>query len=275
MKKILMFAVAWTLPLLFSCNKDKDNDNGSSSIPSGGSFDFAATYGNTNMWASFNGDNSFVAGKLNSPLMDTKADFSTSLMWGTYTYENGTYTMLIKNTTDLWGTLKVLGGDQVEVNIPGKEGYQGTITVQITKPSVNDSQRAANHTWKPESLTLVYRGMTYNSTNGVVDLNAFEDWALKNKLIDKKILEDNMVMQKVIFTDSKCFILFANTEELVSEITTSDLANFTMDGITGSSAWVPFLEGQASIGFTNGKCVFSVAGKYQDEPASAILTLGL
>ena len=274
MKKILLYAVALALPLLFSCNKDKNNDNGSASVPTGGSFNNAGTYGNDQMWASFNADNTFLAGQ-NVP----RVGFACKLMWGTYTYADGTYTMYKNNTQEQWGTLKVLGGNMVEVQIPGEIDDPMKIEVQISKPSVNDNQRAANHTWKPESLTLVYRGVSFSSANGVVDLNAFEDWAVKQGFIKEsdKIFDPNMVMQKVILSDSKCCVLFANGEEFAAEITTSDLANFQMTGMTldGNSAWVPFLEGQASIAFSNGKCILSVKGTYQEESAEAVMTFCL
>ncbi len=268
MKKILLFAVALALPLLYSCNKDKNNDPGSSSIATGESFSTAATFENEDMWASFNGDNTFTAG------IKAKAEYN--VIWGTYSYENKIYTLYpVSKGVTPYGTIEDLGNGKVKVNISGMTDQ--VIEVTVTKPSAgNDNQRAANHTWKFSSLTLVYGGATYNCADG--DLNKFEQWAVEQKLIEKKTFKDNMVIAGVFVSDSKLGIAFANDEKYVATFDSkADLASFALNqvAIKGSVGDLSFFEGQASIAFTWSKCVISITGKANGKNTSVILTLAL
>ena len=268
MKKILLFAVALALPLLFSCKKD-NKDAGSASIPTGASYSTAATFQGDGMWATFNGDKTFIAGKI-----ATKAS-PYEVIWGTYTFENNVYTMYSEDTEIVWGTLEVLANNSVKVTLGKSEPI--TVTVVTTRPAAgNDNQRAANHTWKPVSLTLVYKAATFNSTNGV-DLNAFETWAKGLKLIEDPIFKDDMVMKKVIISDAMVSILFDNEQTFVGQIPdNADLAGFTMQQITVKNTDnLPLFQGKVSISFSNGMCVIGVNGTYQGEAASAVLTLSL
>ncbi|MBQ9597968.1 MAG: hypothetical protein IJR34_06950 [Bacteroidales bacterium] len=269
MKKILLFAVALALPLLFSCKKD-NKDAGSAGIPSGASYSTARTFQGDGMWATFNGDKTFVAGKI-----ATKDVSPYEVIWGTYTFENNVYTMYGEDTDVVWATLEVLDANTVKVTI-GKT-TPVNVPVSVTQPAAgNDNQRAASHTWKPVSLTLVYKAAAFNSTNGV-NLNAFEDWAVENKLVSNKIFDSNMVMKKVIISDAIVSILFDNGQTFVGHIPdNADLAGFTMQQITVKNTDnLPLFQGKVSISFSNGMCVIGVNGTYQGEDASAVLTLSL
>ena len=270
MKKILLFAVALALPLLFSCNKDKKADDpGSSSIPTGASFSNSVTYENEDLWITFNGDNNYIAGE------KTKATYE--IIWGTYKYANNVYTIYFRNTDQKLGTIEDLGNKKVYVKIPDKS-LDTEIPVEVTRPSAgNDSQRAANHTWKPVSLTLIYGALTYNSSNGV-NLNEFETWAVKNKILEKATLESNMLMQGVFVSDTKVGIIFANGKEYVADFSNSaDLASFdlTQLSIKGAQGDLSFLAGRASVSFSNGQCIIEIKSRYQGSSATAVLTLAL
>ena len=279
MKKILLFAVALALPLLFSCKKD-NKDAGSASIPTGASYSTARTFKGDGMWATFNGDKTFVAGKLgnvmnNTIVAGTKALAEYEVIWGTYTFENNVYTMYGEDTDVVWATLEVLDANNVKVKI-GKT-TPVNVPVVTTQPAAgNDNQRAASHTWKPVSLTLVYKAAAFNSTNGV-NLNAFEDWAIKNKLVSKSVFDPDMVMEKVIVSDAAVCIIFKNGQTFVGQIPdNADLAGFTMEQITVKNTDnLPLFQGKVSISFSNGMCVIGVNGTYQGEAASAVLTLSL
>ncbi len=267
MKKILLFAVALALPLLFSCKKDnKDN-----TIPTGASFASARTFQATGMWASFNGDKTFIAGTV-----PTKKMLEYQVMWGTYSFTNNVYTMFSEDTEVVWGTLEVLSDNSVKVTI-GKEEPFTVDNVEVTRPADgNESQRAASHTWKPVSLTLVYKSAAFNSTNGV-NLNAFEDWAVENKLVSNKIFDSNMVMKKVIVSDAMVSILFDNGQTFVGHIPAgADLASFKLKQVAVENTDdLLIFQGTTSISFSNGMCVIGVNGTYQGEDASAVLTLSL
>lgn len=270
MKKILMFAVALALPLLFSCNKDKKADDpGSSSIPTGASFSNAVTYENDDLWITFNGDNNYIAGE------KTKATYE--IIWGTYKYANNVYTIYYKNTDQELGTIKDLGNKKVYVKIPGKS-LDTEISVEVTRPSAgNDSQRAANHTWKPVSLTLIYGALTFNSSKGV-DLNEFENWAVQNEILRSKTFSEGMIMQNVFVSDTRIGIIFGNGKEYIAKFdSAADLANFTLSQVEIKDATGDFsiFEGNASVSFSNGKCVIEINGRYQGGSATAILTLSL
>ena len=270
MKKILLFAVALALPLLFSCNKDKNNDPGSASIPSGASFNNSVTFENDDMWITFNGDNNYVGGK-----KTTKVEFVWEVMWGKYTYANNIYTLYLGTSESPIGTITDLGNGKVHVKI---EAMDMDVDVNVTRPAAgNDSQRAANHTWKPVSLTLIYGALTFNSSNGV-DLNEFESWAVQNKILENTTFKKNMVMQNVFISDSKLGIVFANGDTYVAKFDSkADLANFTLSQVDIKNATGNFsiFEGNASVSFSNGQCVVEIKGRYQDNSATAILTLAL
>lgn len=272
MKKILLFAVALALPLLFACNKDKNADPGASGIPTGGTFSNAGSYLHSNMWVSFNGDGTYIAGS-KTPFKDIINDFY--IMWGGYEYADGVYTLYEKNTPSKLGTIKDLGKGKVWVKIGA---FDGEVPVTVSKPSgANENQRAANHTWTPVSLTLVYGAFAYNSINNV-DLNAVENWAVEQKIIEKSTFKENMVMQKVFLSDTRLGLLFANGEEYVAEFdSTADLSNFMMTkvAIKDAKGDMSFFEGQTSIAFSWGKCIISIAGKYNSKPVSVVLTLAL
>ena len=260
MKKILLFAVALALPQLFSCNKDKKADDpGSSSIPTGESYDNATTFIANDMWASFNGDNTFLAGT--TPLTKALPDLPENyLSWGKYTYADGKYTMLDDHDKEV-ASVQVIDKENVKITILGTE-YNRSVTV--TKPST-EGQRAANHTWKVESFTLVYRSGTYNST-GSVDLNAIDDSFSKD-----------LVMDKVIISDAVVVFPFKNEKVFAAQIPNGvDLSNFKMSQLTiQGTDEIPFFEGTASISFSWGKCVISIVGTYDGAPATAVLTLAL
>ena len=265
MKKILLFAVALALPLLFSCKKD-NKDAGSASIPSGASFNTAATYIANNIWASFNGDNTFLAGT--TPLKSLSWP-ENALYWGTYTYEEGTYTMFDDNDHKI-GTLKVNGDNTVTLTI---NETPTTMDVTVTAPAAgDDNQRAASHTWKPESITIVYKSAAYNQTDGV-DLNKFEEWAKTST----PVFANNMLMTKVIVSNALVVFVFKNGQTFAAKIPSgASFANFSMTQLTVKGTEdLPIFQGTASISFSNGKCLISVNGQYEGESASAVLTLSL
>ncbi len=271
MKKILLFAVALALPLLFSCKKD-NKDAGSASIPSGASFNSSVTFENEDLWITFNGDNNYVAGK-----KTTKVEYAFEVMWGTYTYANNIYTLYLGTSETPLGTIEDLGNGKVHVNIT-TAGMDDDVNITATRPTAgNDSQRAANHTWKPVSLTLIYGALTFNSTNGV-DLNEFESWAVQNKILENTTFKKNMVMQNVFISDSKLGIIFANGDTYVAEFNSkADLSNFDLTQVDIKNATGNFsiFEGKASVSFSNGQCVVEIKGRYQGNSATAILTLTL
>ena len=240
MKKILLFAVALALPLLFSCKKD-NKDAGSGSIPSGASYSTAATYIANGLWASFNGDNTYLAGT--TPLKALLPE--DVLYWGTYTYADGTYTMLDDKGGTI-GTLKVNGDNTVTLTL-GNSTPQTMTLVKVTTPS-GDNQRAASHTWKPESITVVYKSAAYNQTDGV-DLNKFEEWAKTSKPVFAK----GMVMKKVIISDALVTFVFDNEQTFAAQIPSgADFSSFTMSQLTVTGTEdLPIFQGTASISFSN------------------------
>ena len=177
-----------------------------------------------------------------------------------YTYADGKYTMLDDHDKEV-ASVQVIDKENVKITILGTE-YNRSVTV--TKPST-EGQRAANHTWKVESFTLVYRSGTYNST-GSVDLNAIDDSFSKD-----------LVMDKVIISDAVVVFPFKNEKVFAAQIPNGvDLSNFKMSQLTiQGTDEIPFFEGTASISFSWGKCVISIVGTYDGAPATAVLTLSL
>ena len=265
MKKILLCAVALALPLLFSCNKD----NKDASIPTGASFSSSSTFSADGVFATFNADNTYLAGT-----NGTKAIAKYQLVWGTYTFENGVYTMYYQDTQNIWGTLEKVNGNTVKVTI-GKEEPMTVQNVTITTPAAGNE--SANHTWKAVGLTLVYKGATFNSPNGV-DLNAFETWAKGLKLIEKESFEPQMVVNKVILSDCMVSFLFENGQTFVARIPDgANWSDFTMNqfAVEGTDN-LPVFQGKTSISFTaGGNCLIAITGTYQDQEAKAVLTLSL
>lgn len=244
---------------------DQPNDQ----IPIGENFNTAATYSNSDMWFSFNADNSFVAG-----MIPSKAFAKYQVVWGTYKYENNKYTMFGEDTKLVWGTLCVLDDNTMNVTIGGNQPLTAN-NINITRPLVdNDYHRGSNRTWTPESLTIVYKALTHNSTNGV-NLNAFELWAMDVRLVWEPIFASQMVIKNIILSDSRVFFLFENGQKFVGQIPSgADFSNFEMNQLSVEDTDnLSVFEGQASVGFTNGKCFIAVNGTYQENPTFAVIVL--
>lgn len=278
MKKIFtLLTVAFALPFLFACNKDK----GGATIATGAMFSSAQTFTieSANMFASFNADGSFIAGKPNNGGEDafgfTKDKITTyDIIKGTYTYDpaTSTYTMYIDGST--WGTLQVKAGYTIHLKIQSAGLDQDFTGVTLSEPNRDDEiQRASNHTWKAVETIVNYKGINYS--NAGVDLNNFAAWVIKN-FGGEDPFKPNMVLENAVITDSYVAFFFKNGQQIVGKVSLKSGNSFTFTplAIEGKDK-VTMFEGEASINISADKLVFSVKGQYNKENAEMIITLGL
>ena len=270
MKKILtLLAVAMALPVLFSCNKT--NKDAEQPIPAGANFADAATFANDDMGVTTNADGSYVAWNV-----DTRGEKQFMLMIGTYTVSGNVYT-LKDAKGNVWATLTVKSATEVHFNCPG-EGLDMDIPVTTTKPDAgNPNDTQTNHTWKPVSLVVEYRGVNFSQDNGV-DFNALEAWGRSKWSKDfpsNPIFEDNMKMTKAIFTNSKVAFSFANGKDIAANFNAASGLSFDLKQINIGSDPVELMNGQATIEFSQGKCVLGIQGQFNNTTAKAIITFSL
>lgn len=263
MKKLFtLLAVALTLPFLLSCNKDNRVDN----IPTGSNFSHARTFHTEDGFKiSFNADGSFLGLK---PANKGVAGYD--LIKGTYTYAEPTYTLYVEGTA--WGTLEVKSGNTVHVSVTGLDT---DFNVTSTVPNINnENQRASNHTWKPVSTIINYKGLTYSHDG--VDLNNFVDWANENIGDIKETFKSNMKMTEAVITDNFIAFFFANGQQIAAEISLKDALSFDWNGIVlDGKESVDLFSGAASVAFSGDKLVFSFKGQFDGENAELIITFSL
>lgn len=268
MKKILtLLAVAVALPVLFSCNKDKQAD--AKTIPTGAMIADAATFANDDMGVTTNADGSFIAWTT-----DVKGVKSYMLMFGTYTVSGNVYT-LKDEKGNVWATMTVVSADKV--HFVG-QGLDQDIDVTTTKPDVaNPNETLTNHSWNPVSLIVEYRGVNFSQEGGV-DFNALETWGRNQWPKDfpsNPVFEEDMKMTKAIFTNSKVGFCFANGKNIAAEFNAKNGLAFKLEQINIGEDPVELMNGQATVEFSEDKCVLGIQGTLNENPAKAIITFKL
>ncbi|MBP5397012.1 MAG: hypothetical protein J6Y32_00020 [Bacteroidales bacterium] len=269
MKKILtLLAVAVALPVLFSCNKDKQAD--AKTIPTGAMIADAATFANADMGVTTNADGSYIAWTT-----ENKTAKVFSFMFGTYSVSGNVYT-LKDEKGNLWATLTVISATQIHFTSES-EGLDMDIPVTTTKPDIaNPNETLTNHSWNPVSLIVEYRGVNFTQEGGV-DFNALEAWGKANwpKDFTKPIFDENMKMTKAIFSNAKVGFSFANGKRIAADFNAKNGLSFNLEQLYDGKDPVELMNGQATIEFSEDKCILGIQGDLNNVAARAIITFKL
>ena len=266
MKKIfsVFLIAALLLPLMLSCKKD----NTPKTVPTGSFINSAKSFSsNLGYYITFNADGKFLALK-----EATKAVRTYELIKGTYTDNQSTYTMYVNDKE--WGTLRVVSNDKVHVTI-SELHIDNDLDVEVHVPDLsNEIQRASNHSWKPVSSVIKYKGLNYS--NSGVDLNHFLNWAEKMFGDIEEVFEDGMKMNEAYMSDSGIAFFFENGQQLFAHIDWQGDGKFYMKPISLSdSEKLNLFEGEATISIDQDKMIFSVAGEFNNEEVEVTIVFGL
>jgi hypothetical protein len=122
-----------------------------------------------------------------------------------------------------------------------------------------------NGSWTLKETILEFRGLNY-SFNGL-DLNEVERLAREQQIEFKYHMDDNMVVSKIIITDSMLAASFKNGKSYAAEHNLRTGSNFSLSEFTNG------LEGTATVQFVDDLCVISIDTKLDESPAKIRLTL--
>ena len=270
MKKIItLLAVACALPVLFSCNKDKKDDKtGSATIPTGDSFNNSCTISGDDVFATFNADNSCLLGRG----MDSKSVDYYEYFFGTYSFASNKYTIR-DSKNNVYATIEILSNGTISLQT-AEMALPVEMTVTITRPSTgNENQRASNHTWKPESLILTYRGA--NKTWTGIDFNEAETWIASKFEVSGTYFGPDMKLTSLFISDKYVNFVFKNGQNVIAPVEIGNGLTFSLNQIPTMDDEVDLLNGTCSVVFDNGKCIVTIEGSYDSVAANAVMTFGL
>ncbi len=274
----LVLAALLVIPVFFSCNKPEPEPTPvnptPTPTPTPGPVDptptpqpepqieFRRTIRFDNNIISTNGSNDFVA-VFNSALV-TKAGDPREIKTGTYTFDNSAKTF----TYNGFGKLEIISDTQIAFTPDGgsRKVYDATMT-EIVKDESSVANRV-NRSWiiKESILRMDSRGV-YKDYSGL-DLNKVESDARDLGVDFKFHMEPDMVVTKVIITDSILGASFKNGKSYAAEHNLGasggkfNLSEFT-NGLTGT----------ATVQFIDELCTISIDTNLDDSPSKIILTL--
>lgn len=308
MKKfIIPFAVALTLPVLFSCNKDNGTaSNGSRpvTLTMGQHFNtFAGTYsseakedvitdnqGNAHHVMSVhrhsnNADGSWVS-------WDEVVAVKSSIFVGyKYNFQTGTYSVTVKDgdtVIDLqFNDGSNAGEIRVEKNGEGqtsvvftpinKEGepdtaHQQVVTVTSKPDPGNPEEIYTNGTWVVNETIATARGLNFSQRN--LDVHAIASWAQDNigveiKKDDLDALEGYKV-KNIVITDSALSLNFENGKSFASSIDIKQYNGFKIENfVEGTNSNISeYINGTGSFSFSGDLCILSIAGSFKENKDS-------
>ena len=266
MKKIfsVLLIAALVLPLMLSCKKE----NTPKTVPTGSFINSAKSFSsNSGYHITFNADGRFVAVK-----EATKAVRAYDLTKGTYTYNQPAYTLYVDGTE--WGTLRVVSDGKVHVTI-SELHIDDDLDVEVLAPDLsNEIQRASNHSWKPVSSVIKYKGLTYS--NSGVDLNHFSNWAKEHIGNIEEGFKEGMKMTEADMTDSGIAFFFENGQQFFALITWQGDGKCYLEPISLSgSDELNLFNGEARVSIDQDKMIFSVAGEFNAEEVEVTIVFGL
>jgi len=221
--------------------------------------EFRKTFRFDNNIISADGDGDYVA-VYNKDLV-TKAGDSREILVGTYTFENDIKTWTFTGL----GKLELLEENQIAFT--PENGSRKVYKAEISEIVTDESSNAylMNGRWSVKETILEFRGANY-SYDGL-DLNKVEKDARDLGVEFKFHMEDNMVVKKVIVTDSMLAAEFNNGKAYAAEHNLRTGKDFNLNEFTNG------LEGTASVQFVDELCVITINTKLDESDAKIRLTL--
>lgn len=274
----LLIAALLVLPVFFSCggkeepvtpvtpvnpsNPDKPSTPDTPPVPptpTEPEIETRRTFNFDDNIISTNGSGDFVA-VLKKGIV-TRANGRPDIFSGSFTFDKTTKTFSYSKV----GKIEILEDKRVAFTPAG-----GTRTEYSAKETeiVSDENAAANRlngSWVVEETILDYRGGNY--TFAGLDLNEVEAKAREAGYEFKTHLDPEMVVTKIIITDSLLGAEFKNGQVYAAEHTLRQGNEFKFSEFTKD------LEGTASVQFVEDKCFITVDTTVDEFPAHLIVRL--
>ena len=282
MKKYhLLVAAILVLPVFFSCggkNNPEKPDNPSTPTtpttptnpttptdptdppqPPEPQIEFRRTFRFDGNVFSTNRDGDFVA--VLRPDFVTKAADNHKIVIGGYSFDNSGKTWSYSSL----GKIELL--DDKKIAFTPNGGTRTVYDVEVSEIVSDESSNAnkMNGSWTIKETILEFRGVNY-TLNGL-DLNEVEKLARDQGIEFKFHMDDNMVVKKVLVTDSLLAAEFNNGQAYAAEHNLRLGSDFNLSEYTNG------LEGSAKVQFVDELCVITIETTLDESPAKIRMTL--
>lgn len=270
MNRFNLLIAALLLPIFFACTEKPEPDptptpNPPSPIippePEPIPIEFRRTITFDNNIVSTNSSNDYVA-IYEKELMQTKSGDTREISTGSYTFDQKTKTFDLKG----FGNLEVISDEEISFT-PATGGSAKTYKAKTTLIESDESSNASliNRSWAITKTILKFRGVNY--TFDGLDLNEVEKIAREQGIEFKYRLDDGMVVDKIIMTDSIIGAYFKNKQSYAATHTLRKGSEFNLSEFTYG------LDGTATVQFVDELCVVTIKTTLDESPAEIVLTL--
>ena len=208
---------------------------------------------------SANGSKDFVA--VFDKMLLTKAGDSREIRTGSFSFDNASKTYTLSG----FGKLELLDDKKVAFTPQGGSRTVYDVEESEIVSDENSNANKMNGSWTLKETILEFRGLNY-SFDGL-DLNKVEQLAREQQIEFKYHMDDNMVVSKIIITDSMLAASFKNGQSYAAEHNLRSGSNFNLSEFTHG------LDGTASVQFVDELCVITIETTLDGSPAKIRLTL--
>ena len=208
---------------------------------------------------SANGSKDFVA--VFDQMLLTKAGDSREIRTGSFSFDNDSKTYTLSG----FGKLELLDDKKVAFTPQGGSRTVYDVEESEIVSDENSNANKMNGSWTIKKTILKFRAFTYDFSG--LDLNEVERLAREQQIEFKYHMDDNMVVDKVIITDSMLAASFKNGKSYAAEHNLRLGNTFSLHEFTNG------LDGTATVEFKDGTCGISIETTLDNSPAEIILTL--
>ena len=272
----LIVAAMLMLPVFFSCEEPLNPDDPNNPetpvtptdpenppvTPPEPQIEFRRTFKFGNSIFSTSADGAFVA------VLDkafTKSADERKIVTGTYTFDNSSKTWSFSGQ----GKIELLDDKKIAYTPANgtRTVYDNIEVTEIVSSESSDAYKM-NGVWTTKETILNMPDRKVNNTyTGPLDLNVVEKDAKDLGIQFKYHMDDNMVVDKVIFTDSMMAASFKNGQSYAAEHNLRLGSSFKLHEFTND------LDGTATVQFVDELCVVKISTTLDESAAEIILTL--
>ena len=224
--------------------------------------EFRKTFKFGNSIFSFSSDGAFVA------ILDeafTKAGDNRKIVTGTYTFDNSSKTWSFSSL----GKIELIEDKKIAFTPSGgaRTVYENVDMTEIVSNEDSEAYKI-NGTWVITQTILNMPDRNVNNTyTGTLNLNVVEKDARDLGIDFKFHMDENMVVDKIIVTDSMLAASFKNGQAYAAEHNLRQGNNFKLHEFTNN------LDGTANVQFVDDLCVIKISTTLDNSAAEILLTL--